>query len=210
MPTVPAVLPNPCTSAPAQQLRPEGFGHEGSRRARASWLIAPGPSLAVPRLDHIGLRHSSFGSDAAAARFATILIELGIGKPSDWSRCGREPASFLRHTLNRLVERSTEAAIDGAFDLSVTLSTDPHEWCETEDEPDGSQMFLYMKAGSCGFVNLGPALALCEKEHPQLPATFARLFLYGLGRVFRVYDDRDADERLSVLEDDYEARHGPR
>jgi hypothetical protein len=92
------------------------------------------------------------------------------------------------------VERQAEAAIDGAFELSVTLSTDPHEWCETEDEPDGSQMFLYMEAGSCGFVNLGPALALCEKEHPQLPVTFARLFLHGLGRCFRVYDDRDAGE----------------
>jgi len=208
MSTVPAVLPDPCTSAPAQHLRPEGFGHEGARRARAPWLIAPGPSLAVPRLDRVGLRHSSFGSDAAAAKFATILIDLGIGNPSDWSRCGREPASFLRHTLNRFVERSIEAAIDGAFDLSMTLSTDPHEWCETEDEPDGSQMFLYMEAGSCGFVNLGPALALCEKEHPQFPVTFARLFLYGLGRVFRVYDDRDADQRLSVLEDDYEPGTG--
>jgi len=208
MPTVPAVVPNPCASAPAQHLRPEGVGHEGARRTRAPWLIAPGPSLPIPRLNRVGLRHSSFGSDAAAARFATILIELGIGNSSDWSRCGREPAGFLRHTLNRFIERSTEAAIDGAFDLSVTLSTDPHEWCEIEDEPDGSQMFLYMEAGSCGFVNLGPALALCEKEHPQLPVTFARLFLYGLGRVFRVYDDRDADERLSVLEDDYEPGTG--
>ena len=45
------------------------------------------------------------------------------------------------------MERQAEAAIDGAFELSVTLSTDPHEWCETEDEPDGSQMFLYMEAG---------------------------------------------------------------
>ena len=204
MPAVPAVLPNPRKSDPAQLLRPENFGREGAGRARAPWLIAPGPSLSVPRLDHVGLRHSSFGSDAAAARFATILIELGIGNPADWSRCGREAAKFLRHTLDRFVERQVEVAIDGAFDLSVTLSTDPHEWCETEDEPDGSQMFLYMEAGSCGFVNLGPALALCEKEHPHLPVTFARLFLCGLGRVFRVYDDRDADQRLSVLEDDYE------
>jgi hypothetical protein len=203
MPTVQAVLRNTCTSAPPQYLRPEGFSREGAGRASAPWLIAPGPSLAVPRLDHVGLRHSSFGSDAAAARFATILIELGIGNPADWPRCGREPAKFLRQTLDRFVGRQVEIAIDGAFDLSVTLSTDPHEWCETEDEPDGSQMFLYMEAASCGFVNLGPALALCEKEHPHLPVTFARLFLYGLGRVFRVYDDRDADQRLSVLEDDY-------
>ena len=75
MSTVPAVLPNPRTSAPAQYLRPEGFGPEGAGRARAPWLIAPGPSLAFRDSITSRLRHSSFGSDAAAARFATILIE---------------------------------------------------------------------------------------------------------------------------------------
>jgi hypothetical protein len=69
-------------------------------------------------------------------------------------------------------------------------------------------MFLYMEAGSCGFVNLGPALALCEKEHPQLPVTFARMFLHGLGRCFRIYDDRDAEEHLSMLEDNYDPEEG--
>jgi hypothetical protein len=167
-------------------------------------LIAPGYSLSVPRLDHVGLRHSSFGSDAGAARFATILIELGIGSPSDWTACGREPAKFLGRTLDRFVKSQAEFAIDGAFELSLTLSTDPHEWCETEDEPDGSQMFIYMEAASCGFVNLGPALTICEEENPRLPVTFARLFLHGLGWLFRVYDDRDAEEHLSFLEDYYD------
>ena len=183
MSAVPAVLLNPLTSTPAQHLRPKEVGHEGAGRARAPWLIARGRSLDVPRLDRVALRHSSFGSDAASARFATILVELGIANPSDWAACAGEPAKFLRRTLDRFVRSHGESEIDGAFELSVTLSTDPHEWCETEDEPDGSQMFLYMEACSCGFVNLGPALALCEKEHPQLPVTFARMFLHGLGVV---------------------------
>jgi len=62
------------------------------------------------------------------------------------------------------VKSHAERAIDGAFELSVTLSTDPHEWCETEDEPDGSQMFIYIEASSCGFVNLGPALTLAKRK----------------------------------------------
>ena len=204
MSTVPTVLPNPGTGTPAQYLRAQESGHQDAARTRAPWLIAPGCSLSVPRLDHVGLRHSSFGSDAGAARFATTLIELGIGSPSDWTECGREPAKFLGRTFDRFVKSHAEPAIDGAFELSVTLSTDPHEWCETEDEPDGSQMFIYMEAASCGFVNLGPALTLCEKEDPRLPVTFARLFLHGLGRLFRVYDDRDAEEHLSFLEGYYD------
>jgi len=61
-----------------------------------------------------------------------------------------------------------------------------------------------VEASSCGFVNLGPALALFENEHPRLPATFARMFLNSVGSHFRIYDDRDAEEHISILEDNYE------
>jgi hypothetical protein len=111
---------------------------------------------------------------------------------------------FLGRALDRFVRRHGEAEIDGAFELSVTFSTDAHEWCESEDEPDGSRLFLYMEAYSCGFVNLGPALALCEEENPRLPVTFARRFLNSMGRHFRIYDDRDADEHISYLEENYD------
>src|ERR1700681_154168 len=171
MSAIPAVLLHPLASTPAQHLQAKEFSHEGTRRALATWLIAGGRSLDVPRLDRVALPHSSFGSDAASARFATILVELGIAKPSDWEACSEEPAKFLRCTFDRFVRSHGESEIDEAFELSVTLSTDPHEWCESEDEPDGSQMFLYVEASSCGFVNLAPALALCENEHPRLPAT---------------------------------------
>jgi hypothetical protein len=204
MSTVPTVLPNPDASAPAQYLRTQEIGRQDAARARAPWLIAPGRSLTGPRLDQVSLRHSSFGRDAAAARFATILIELGIGSPADWTQRGREPAKFLRRTLDRFVACHAESDIDSAFELSVSLSTAPHEWCETEVEPDGLQMFIYFEASSCGFVNLGPALAVCENVHPRLPVTFARLFLHGLSRVFRIYDDRDADVHLSILEENYD------
>ena len=204
MSAVPAVLLHPLASTPAQHLRPKEVGHEGTGRACAPWLIARGRSLDVPRLDRVALHHSSFGSDAASARFATILVELGIANPSDWEACAGEPAKFLRRTLDRFVRSHGESEIDEAFELSVTLSTDPHEWCESEDEPDGSQMFLYVEASSCGFVNLGPALSLCEKEHPRLPATFGRLLLNSIGSCFRIYDDRDAEEHISILEDNYD------
>jgi hypothetical protein len=204
MSPVPAVLPNPHASTPTQHLRPQEVGHEGPGRTRAPWLIARGRSLDTPRLDRVTLHHSSFGSDAAAARFATILVELRIANSCDWKACAGEPAKFLRRTLDRFVRSHGESEIDKAFELSVTLSTDPHEWCEGEDEPDGSQMFLYVEASSCGFVNLGPALALCEKEDPRLPATFARMFLNSIGSRFRIYDDRDAEEHISILEDNYD------
>lgn len=204
MSAVPAVQQDPRASTPAQQLQPKAIGHDCAARACPSWLIARGASLEIPRLDRVPLHHASFGSDSAAARFATILLEIGIASPADWKQSDNEPTKFLRRAFDRFIRNHGESKVDGAFEVSVTLSTDPHEWCETEDEPDGSQMFLYVEAASCGFVNLGPALVLFEREHPRLAATFARLFLGGIGSCFRIYDDRDAEEHLSYLEENYD------
>ena len=204
MPAISAKLPNPRAGAPIHQLRPKEVRDQGAAGSRAAWLIAPGRSLEVPSLDRAALHHGSFGSDAAAARFARILIELGIATPHDWSKCSGSPARFIGRALDRFVRSHGETEIDGAFDLSLTFSTDAHEWRDSEDEPDGSQLFLYMEAPSCGFVNLGPALALCEQEHPRLAVTFVRRFLDSVGRHFRVYDDRDVQEHISYLEENYD------
>ena len=185
---------------PAKPIRDEDAGRVGT-----PWLIARGHILEVPRLDGVPIHHCSFGSDAAAAHFAWVLLELGIANPADWKHSSGDPGRFLQRTLDRFIREHGETEIDGAFDLSVTLSTVPHEWCDAEDEPDGSEMFLYFEAYSCGFINLGPALALCERAHPRLPATFARLFLNGIGGCFRLYDHRDAEEHISFLEESFDA-----
>jgi hypothetical protein len=204
MSTVPAMLSDSVTRTATEHVWAKPVHDQSTFRACSSWLIAPGHSLKIPRLDQVPIHHCSFGSDAAAARFGSVLLEIGIAKPSDWNRSTKEPARFLQRTLDRFVRDHGEKEIDGTFELSVTLSTDPHEWCETDDEPDGSQMFLYFEAHSCGFVNLGPALALCEESHPNLPTTFARMFLNSLGSCFRIYDDRDAEEHISLLEENYD------
>ena len=204
MSAVSANLSDSVTGAATERLWAKAVHDQGTIRDCSPWLIAPGHSLKIPRLDQVPIHHCSFGSDAAAARFTRVLIELDIAKPSDWSRSSKEPARFLQLTLHRFVRDHGEKEIDGAFDLSVTLSTDPHEWCETDDEPDGSQMFLYLEAYSCGFVNLGLALALCEESHQNLPTTFARMFLNSLGSCFRIYDDRDAEEHISLLKESYD------
>jgi hypothetical protein len=167
-------------------------------------LIAPGRTLEIPRLERAAMDHASFGADQVAAQLPQIWLELDIATAADWRHCAGEPQAFVRRALDRFVRKHGEAEIDGASELGITLSTDPHEWCEAEDEPDGSQMFLYMEASSCGFVNLGPALELCEREHPRLPVTFARLFLDSIGTCFRIYDDRDAEEHISILEESYD------
>ncbi|MGI8743639.1 MAG: hypothetical protein ACR2NN_13915, partial [Bryobacteraceae bacterium] len=163
-------------------------------------LIAAGESLPVPRLDGIPFHHQSFGSDAAAARFATLLLETDIARAADWSACAGNPLHFVRRTLQRFAHNHGATAIDQAFEVSVSFSDSPLGLIEPSDQPDGSPVFLYMEAESCGFVNLGPVLPILEKAHPRLPATFVRLFFSGINRWFRTYDHRDADERLENME----------
>ena len=44
-----------------------------------------------------------------------------------------------------------------------------------------------------------PALELLESSHPQLPATFFHLFAGALNKWIRVYDYREAEERVAML-----------
>jgi hypothetical protein len=45
----------------------------------------------------------------------------------------------------------------------------------------------------------GPTLQLLESVHPQLPATFFHLFVGALNGWLRVYDHRDAGDRVEML-----------
>lgn len=156
----------------------------------------------MPRLDGVPLHHQSFGSDAAAARFATLLLETDIARAADWKGCAGNPLHFVKRTIQRFARTHGATAIDQAFEVSVSFSDSPLGLVvESSEEPDGSLVFLYMEAGSCGFVNLGPVLPILETAHPRLPATFVHLFLNGINRWFRTYDHHDADERLDNMED---------
>src|ERR1035437_10565293 len=113
MSTVPAMCSDSDAGATTLHLRPKSVPDQDTGGACTPWLIARGRSLEMPRLDHVPFHHCSFGSDAAAARFACVLIELGIANPADWKRSAAEPARFLQHTLDRFIRehRSEERRV---------------------------------------------------------------------------------------------------
>ncbi len=69
---------------------------------------------------------------------------------------------------------------------------------------DGNEMYLVVEPESAGYVVLGPTLRLLEVVHPRLPLTFFNLFTHALNRWVRVYDYRDAAERVEQLREWYE------
>jgi len=75
----------------------------------------------------------------------------------------------------------------------------------TEPEPGAtSELYLTIEPESAGYVVLGPTLRMLETIHSRLPVTFAYTLLGSLNRWVRVYDWRDALERVDRLREWYE------
>jgi hypothetical protein len=138
--------------------------------------------------------------DRLAVILAKSLVELGIAIPADWRRAERDPTSFIRITLERLIKAHGGSAIRHRFLLSAVISNTPCDWAE-RDETKPNQLFLIVEPSeaTCGCVTFGPTLKLLESVHPQLPATFFHLFIGALNPWLRVYDYRDAEERAETL-----------
>ena len=89
--------------------------------------------------------------------------------------------------------------------MRLGLVSDLDPYGNDGDQVDvGGEMFLVLEPESAGYVVLGPALRVLESVHPRLPVTFFDLFTAALNRWIRVYDHRDAVERVDQLREWYE------
>jgi hypothetical protein len=131
---------------------------------------------------------------------AKALLELDIAFPGDWKRAERDPTSFIRITLERWIHTHGGPAIRHRFLLSAVISNSPNDWAERH-ESRPRQLFLIVEPyeATCGCATFGPTLQLLESVQPQLPATFFHLSVGALNRWLRVYDLRDAEERVETL-----------
>jgi len=138
--------------------------------------------------------------DRLGVTLAKALLELDIADPGDWKRACHDPTSFIRITLERWINTHGGSAIRHRFLLSAVISNNPSDWAE-RDDARANQLFLIVEPSdaTCGCTTFGPTLELLEKVHPQLPATFFQLFVGGLNRWTRVYDYRDAENRVEML-----------
>jgi hypothetical protein len=162
--------------------------------------MAPGSGLAIPRLDGIPLVHRLVADDRLAVLLAKSLVELDIAPPVDWARTDCEPTSFTGITLERWIDAHGGEAIRRRFILEAGISSSPSAWAE-EDGASRRRLFLTVEPSEAGCVVFGPTLELLEKYHPKLPATFFYQFVAALNRWIRVYDFRDAEERIENLKD---------
>ncbi len=132
---------------------------------------------------------------------ARSLAEVGIATLADWRRAGQQPWTLLREVLARWVESHGAAAIAQQFWLETKLlgSLDDlygPSWRSSREDGGRTRVYLTVEAERTGYAVLGPALRRLEAVHPALPATFFRGFADSVGGWVRVFDYRDAEERV--------------
>jgi len=171
-----------------------------TRVASSGQLMAQGSGLLIPRLDAVPLVQRLVADDRLAVILAKALLELDIAVPGDWQRAECDPTSFIRLTVERFIHTHGGPAIRHRFLLSAEITNTPSDWAE-RDETRPNQLFIIVEPSeaTCGCVNFGPALQLLENIHPQLPATFYQLFVGALNAWTRIYDYRDAEDRVEML-----------
>ena len=133
---------------------------------------------------------------------AEILVKSDIAVPEDWEKSERDATKYLLLTLRRWIRMHGGSAIDRRFDLDLSLSDRLVDYSDQRG-PEGS-FYLIVDPDSAAFVLLTPTIELLEKVHPRLPATFYSHFAGALNRWVRVYDYRDAEERVEMLREWYE------
>jgi hypothetical protein len=180
----------------------ESLGSGGrAPAARLSFLGAGG--LAVPRLDGTPCERRILERERAAAAVAANFVRAGIGCEEDWSRAGHDPFRFLKLGLERWVSAHGGDDIARHFELSLVLSSSVERY-----EPAGQksgELFFLVEPGSAGYVVLAPTIDLLERIRPRMGATFFQLFVGSLCRWVRVYDFRNAEDRIQMLREWYES-----
>ena len=168
-------------------------------------LIASGCHWSVPSLDGIPTEYQFLGGLDAAARLGKMLLLSGVATADTWVPAGRDPFRFIEQTLKDRIEAHGGQEIDSDLFLRVGLVSDLDPYGQGGNEQYASdEMYLVLEPDSAGYVVLGPTLRLLETVHPRLPVTFFDLFTQALNRWVRVYDYRDAGERVQQLQEWYE------
>jgi hypothetical protein len=172
------------------------------RRVAATQLMAAPSGIVLPSLVNVPTEQRFSADDREAIALAEILVKSDVAAVEDWKLSGRDTTKYVLLTLERWVRDHGGAAIDRRFDLDLVLSDRLVDYSD-ERRPQGT-LYLIVDPESAAFALFNPTIELLEKIDPRLPVTFFSGFVGSLNRWVRVYDYRDAEERVDMLREWYE------
>jgi hypothetical protein len=197
--------PLPC-AGPQPRSAAECVPNGTARLVAPNSLMAIGREWVIPRLEGIPTEYRLFDGIDMASKLSKMLISTGLADAARWVQVGRDPFRFIEQALKDRVVADGGPEIEKEFFLRLGLVSDLDPYGNDDSDhmgPEG-EMFLVIEPESAGYVVMGPTLRLLKTVHPRLPVTFFDLFTGALNRWIRVYDYRDAVERVEQLREWYE------
>jgi len=155
--------------------------------------MAQGSVAVLPRLDGVAVEHRVAREDHRAILLARTLTELKIAEPSDWQQ---SPSKYVLSTLKRWIALHGGESIQAQFALDATLSNTPDRY--SSEDINAGRLYLTVDPESAGYIVIGPTLEMLRRVHRRLPVTFYDLVVGAVNRWTRVYDFRDALERVEM------------
>ena len=153
--------------------------------------------IVMPRLDGVPVEYRLSAEDPRAIKLAQTLTVIGIADPCDWEEAKRSPTGYVQAALKRWLALHRGDQVRENFALNATISGSPDLYCGEEGRQE--LLYLMIDPDSVGYMVLGPTLEMLERIHPRLPATFYHPFVGAIRRSVRVYDYRDAQDRVEML-----------
>lgn len=192
-----------CASPQSRAAIQKGYSADAATGlATANLVIAPGARCPIPSLAGVADEYRLVEGVNTVAALGKSLLAVGLAKAHTWTETKGDPCRFLEHTVQDWLDENGRAEIEREFFLNVGLVSDLDSYgAQTGDT--NSELYLILEPDSAGYVVLGPTLRVLERVHPSLPATFFGYFAEALNRWIRVYDYRDAAERVEQLREWY-------
>jgi hypothetical protein len=161
--------------------------------------------VTVPNLTGIPWRFCTRWDEQPAGALGKSLLRLGICQPADWTGSA---VDFVERGYKRFCAQNgaKEAAsvwkgnlriMDSLFDLSEL------DYQNSRAEMNGPHdtLFLVGDYEQAASIPIGATLSHLEREHPQLPSAFYRVFVHALYKWMRVYDYTDACYHAEMMMD---------
>jgi hypothetical protein len=173
-------------------------------------LANPASLIGMPRLQpvHSGSK-LSFGS-AALTSLAQTLVAIGLADESDWIAAGETASALVERVLSRYLAERDAGTVAEHFELSLTLGDSIVNSAYLEPGPNShGQLFFLLNPESCFPLAVGDAIAELEADQTGFGLAFYQALRASLYEWVRVYDERDARERIEQLVELAEGEEDP-
>lgn len=154
-------------------------------------LLAPAFGQALPSLAGVPAAYSHSENSDTLVDLCRVLVEHDLGDESLWNATGKQPLRFAAAAVKKAIEERCGDLL--TRNVNYELSIQDTVGSYGDEELHAGSLILSVDCNGCGFLKMGPALAVLENEEAGLGAAFYHLLRLSLYRWLRLYDHTDAE-----------------